>query len=780
MARVDTVEGAAAAGRRAAGRTEADAGDVRRPAACRLVGCCDPLHHAIAAAACAAAAVVLLDTNWIATAGGATAHIAVPGALMTASVILAFSAMLSAAARSDSGMAGQSASGDRATSGRRSARGTSTTTASTPALAPPHALLAVLAIVAVAAAAFAAATAPSEYPAGHPGIIDAMAACHATEAGCGRAAIGGEGGGSSDGGGTTAHLIAPPPVITTVGVPATVSISGSLPADARPPARVSILLTGPAGELYEHATMSTSTGRYSLHVQVDPPADPGTHQYTIAASYSSRDFGRMVDAGTVPFTIMVLQPEISRSEAPSGPPIGLHTGASGAWPAGFPPGAQGVDGLHPAGPVSIIDGIVSFDPPLPNGTISAGQVVEVIFSYTDGAARESFAHVRGPAPQYERLTEAAYAGTGTYSFVVQPTWMPGEYGVVVSYGAEGANDAAGAGTTAGILPVQVGAGAASHDGESILPSFSCITLFGRVGPGEQAASTDGGGGANDDDADVRHGRQGGCYAGIVRGVLGPDTLDIDGRPVALTVSNARAGGEVGTDRDAADRLRDTCPTGSVALVDRDDTLAVDSREPHPTIRAGYYSTVWCLGAGGVPYDGTPGRHDPVNRILLYEGLASPDPVGCLSSERRLEWPECDMYTAVEQAVGGAVSAAIDAVSSAAAGGEGAEGNDGGAAPGGDCAIATAAYGMPIAADVQSLREWRDAALFGPDAHSLSAAFAEPILHAYYAVSPAAADMLRDSPHARGVAAAALSMPVSIASAVALASAGQAQHWTVAS
>ena len=408
--------------------------------------------------------------------------------------------------------------------------------------------------------------------------------------------------------------------------------------------------------------------------------------------------------------------------------------------------------------------------------------------------------MRGPASAggHERLAESAYAGTGgpspgSYRFIVQPTWQPGEYGIVVAYGADGARDAAGATTTAGVLPVRVAAGAAmpgddaagaaAADAPATAPPFSCIALFGLVGPGQDAPSPGGAEGGEEGGVDeaARHGRPSGCYAGTVRGVTGPDTLDIDGRPVTLTVSNARGGGgggdsggaDSGQSSPAADRLRELCPAGSAALVDRDDTLAVDGREPHPTIRAGYYSAVWCLGPDGAPYDGTPGGSGnsvPVNRILMAEGLAEPDPVACLSSERRIDWPECDPYTAVEQAVGGAVSAAIDAVSSAASGGgDGASGSDpaANALGGGDCAIATAAYGTPAAADVQSLREWRDLATIDPS-------IAEPALHAYYAVSPSVADMLRDSPLARQAAATFLSVPAAIASAAAEASMQQFQ------
>lgn len=806
---MDTREKTADA-RGAGGRLSCRAASGRRRRCCCGGG--DPLHHAIASAACAASAVALLDLHWLAGA----AHVAVPGALLASSAILAFAAMLSeASARGGGGGgggyagSGPPAEAEAEESPPSPPRTKGATRAAFPAMAAAPTLLAVLAVSAAAAIVLAAIAAPSPFPAGgHPGILDAMAACHSTEAGCGRAAIAGDG--------AQAHIVAPAPVITTVGVPATVSISGVLPPDARPPARVTIVVTAPGGGQSEYGTMSTPAGRYSLHVPIEPPAAPGTHEYGIAASYDSRDFGAALGAGAVPFTVMVLEPEISRSEAPAGPPAWIEASGAGILPAGFPRAdtaggggdggnSGGGDGAEPPPPMPVIDGIVSFNPPLPPPTVSAGQVVEVSFTYTDGLPRESFAHVRGPASTggHERLAEPAYAGAGgpspgSYRFIVQPTWQPGEYGIVVAYGADGARDADGATTTAGVLPVRVAAGAAIQGDDAAdaaadaaaagapatAPPFSCIALFGLVGPGHGAPGPGGaeggaeGGGA--DDA-ARHGRPSGCYAGTVRGVTGPDTLDIDGRPVTLTVSNARGGGGAGSvgagsaqSSPAADRLRELCPAGSAALVDRDDTLAVDGREPHPTIRAGYYSAVWCLGPDGAPYDGTPGGSGnsvPVNRILMAEGLAEPDPVACLSSERRIDWPECDPYTAVEQAVGGAVSAAIDAVSSATAtaGGSGANGGDSAASAlgGGDCAIATAAYGTPAAADVQSLREWRDLAAIDPS-------IAEPALHAYYAVSPAIADMLRDSPHARQAAAAVLSVPAAIASAAAEASMQQLQ------
>ena len=82
---------------------------------------------------------------------------------------------------------------------------------------------------------------------------------------------------------------------------------------------------------------------------------------------------------------------------------------------------------------------------------------------------------------------------------------------------------------------------------------------------------------------------------------------------------------------------------------------------------------------------------------------------------------------------------------------GTSGTGGGAAPapGGGCLIATAAHGTELAPQVQALREVRDGTLLpsGP-----GAAFMRQFSTAYYAVSPAAADLLRDHEAARHAAA----------------------------
>jgi len=74
------------------------------------------------------------------------------------------------------------------------------------------------------------------------------------------------------------------------------------------------------------------------------------------------------------------------------------------------------------------------------------------------------------------------------------------------------------------------------------------------------------------------------------------------------------------------------------------------------------------------------------------------------------------------------------------------------APGGGCLVATAAYGTELAPQVQSLRELRDGAVMGTAAGREFMGAFNPV---YYAVSPAIADMERQSPALRSAVAVAI-------------------------
>lgn len=114
---------------------------------------------------------------------------------------------------------------------------------------------------------------------------------------------------------------------------------------------------------------------------------------------------------------------------------------------------------------------------------------------------------------------------------------------------------------------------------------------------------------------------------------------------------------------------------------------------------------------------------------------------------------------------GDFAAVISSFSAAGVGRPAGEGGDAGGDAGGGCLIATAAHGTEMAPQVQMLREVRDGTLARTGAGSaLVGAFST----AYYAFSPAAADMIRDSPAAAAAARAAIAPLLSILSVVSLA------------
>lgn len=592
---------------------------------------------------------------------------------------------------------------------------------------------AVIAIVAIAAIA-AGAPAPDSGATWNEWLTHASAACHDTASGCGRAALTGGG---------VPHILLPPPVITGAGVPATVSISGLLGDDAGPPTRITVSVSGPVGvrgaqsapappHSYNHTVMTTQDGRWSIHHKIDAGMRPGTYDYAVSTTYTERPsgFAVHVDAGT--FAVTVLEPRPSHSSPPPLPP--LFPGGNGDGDGGDGGGDTDADNGNgtAGGPVHVIDGIVRFN--AVQGPASAGQVVAISFAYGDGLPRESSVLVRGPLPDgpvrlgpaHVLAAQRADGAKFAHEFIVQPTWPAGTYEAVVRHGGGAGGGGGGGGTRAGALQFDI----AERPGGRI-----CMAPLEDIG------------------LDARTGR---CYAGIVTGTAGPDTILVDGRPAALTLSNARHGGDAAAAAAAEAYLAGLCAAGTAAIVDRDDTLAADTREPYPAVSSGYH-TAWCMGASGAAYGGG----DSVNRAMVDGGHASADPVGCLTAERRHTWPECSAYTAAERAVG----AAVDAVSGAAMAVTGGDNGDGDSAGGGggDCAIAAIAYGTPMAVAVQALREHRDAFA---SAHPLSAAALNLVLHAYYAVSPPIADAVRGDPYAKAAAAAALAAPVSLAAAAA--------------
>ena len=102
-------------------------------------------------------------------------------------------------------------------------------------------------------------------------------------------------------------------------------------------------------------------------------------------------------------------------------------------------------------------------------------------------------------------------------------------------------------------------------------------------------------------------------------------------------------------------------------------------------------------------------------------------------------------------------------------------NASGHEPGGGCLVATAAYGTELAPQVQLLREVRDGTLAQTAAGS---AFMGAFNTAYYAFSPAAADIVRDHPAAAHAVRAAMAPLLSILSVASLAD-GQSELQTTA-
>ena len=180
----------------------------------------------------------------------------------------------------------------------------------------------------------------------------------------------------------------------------------------------------------------------------------------------------------------------------------------------------------------------------------------------------------------------------------------------------------------------------------------------------------------------------------------------------------------------------------------------------------YHVTVSAAGEGGAAVKSVPLTHTSSGSVSIPVEFESDGPHtvligirGILFQPIPLETVEFDVVVgagaAAEEEVGGGgapgedVAGAVEVAKMEEvvedAGGAPGTGESGGGGGGGGCLIATAAYGTEMAGQVQLLREVRDGAVMGTQA---GAAFMGAFSHAYYAFSPAVADLERQSPALR--------------------------------
>ena len=205
-----------------------------------------------------------------------------------------------------------------------------------------------------------------------------------------------------------------------------------------------------------------------------------------------------------------------------------------------------------------------------------------------------------------------------------------------------------------------------------------------------------------------HGRESGCYAEKVKKIVASDVIRLGNRDVVLAVSNPINATEA--------VLKDLCPPGSVALVDKDGTLQLDSRGPDTGLGGKTYGVIYCDGIN-------------VNRHLLDSGLAEIDVTGCLTTE--FSWGSCPIVEHVEELVEVTDDDNSD-----------------------NCPIALAVYGTDLADPVQQLREYRSHLIesgWGPLFQGIHAI--------YYTVAPSLADIIRDDSMLRDVSYHILIVPV---------------------
>ncbi|ABK77326.1 hypothetical protein CENSYa_0693 [Cenarchaeum symbiosum A] len=242
-------------------------------------------------------------------------------------------------------------------------------------------------------------------------------------------------------------------------------------------------------------------------------------------------------------------------------------------------------------------------------------------------------------------TELSAEGRGTYRAITQPWWPGGWY--TVSFEAAEQSEAAAFRYSAG---------------------YSCT--------------------GSQDPAD--------CFAGIVGGTYGNNTLGIGGAPVVLSVITHING------TNAAGAIREECPANSIAVFDADGS--------------GRTGAAYCTD-----------RTRSVNQMLMDAGFARAGGAGCSSGEFS-GWDQCD-YAPRPVIPAEPVRDPVEPEPAAPE-------------PGGDCPVALLVHGTILAEKAQRLREYRST--MDPD-------LLHTVHSAYYVVAPYAADILRENPGLQGPA-----------------------------
>ena len=271
--------------------------------------------------------------------------------------------------------------------------------------------------------------------------------------------------------------------------------------------------------------------------------------------------------------------------------------------------------------------------------------------------------------------------TSTFEIVTQPTWKPGKYTVDVDPRGK---------TKSSKITITID----THDIVCVEDAISNITK-------------------------KQHSKN--CYAGIIDKIIDADTLSISKKYISLSVANP---GNNDTQRDVSKQfLEETCPPGSIAIVDMDRQMTADSRSLAAERSQGAYSAVYC-------------NHNPtsVNQQMINAGLAEIDPIGCLTSE--FEWSTCPVIQEIIETVPTELE------------------------PENNCMIALVSYGTDLAYPVQLLREFRGDIITDP----FMKAGLDSIHQAYYAVSPHVVDIMNNTPELKTVAYLALYVPISAAGA----------------